>query len=87
MSSDNNVAATSTCPTTKAVQQENGFLIPTQLGGNTRELVLPMPTKSVSCKVTTNSTSGICQNKTPGHQLILQEAVHDRMANKPSCGM
>lgn len=86
MSSANNVAATSTCPTTKAVQQENGFLHMTQLGGNSRELVMPFPTSNVSaCKVTTNSTSGICQNKTLGHQLILQEAVHDRMTTKPSC--
>ena len=81
-----NVPATGSCPTTKAVQQKNGFLIPTQLGGSSRELVMPMPTNSLSCSVNSSGTSGFCQNKTLGHQLILQEAIHDRLSTKPSCG-
>ena len=83
--SDNTVANSGSCPTAKGAMQELGFQKHTQ-GGGTREQVIPMPTMNVSCKVSNVSTSGICTNRTPGHTMILKEAVHERLSNKPSCG-
>ena len=79
------IPTTGSCPTAKGGQQENGFNQMSTISSG-REMAIPMKSNNVTCALKTNSANSLCQNKTLGYQLILNEAHNERLASKPTCG-